>query len=211
MIEMIEVGDIMVDFYLQCMIIFLLFYLFTILFNKYINSYLQELKKIFTKNDIQEVNDYQKISFTYNLILLFILVFSNFIHIYNHTVDSNLLIINRNYIIYLGIAILFYLIGRLSVNGKTLIYALNDNYQQIIKSITLTGIGIIILPISTYCISPITITFTGLTCLYIIDYFHIFQKKMMNMKKKEFLLQFVWFILINFLNSFLLIYSICHM
>lgn len=197
-----------IELYLICITIFLIFYLLTIILNKCMDSYLQELKKEFMKNNTQEINDYQNIHIVYNLILIFILLFSNILHIWNFKTTNYIPTVNQKFISYLGIGVLFFLLGLLFSNGKKFLFDIMDNYNQIIKSTILTGISMLILPISKYCIFPITLIFTGITCLYIMDYFHVLQVKKKTMKSKEFLLQFIWFLLIDFLNSFLFIYSI---
>lgn len=191
-------------------IVLVFIYFFCIVFKKYLINYTVKLKKIFFNNKESNTDVYLKIGKIYSFILLFLLILMtiNSIYIKYHPYSTTVFLGENKQILKIGFPIFFFLLGLLCSNGKSVLCYLIDNYIYVVKSLILTGFIVNLLFLQKVCISSLMIAITLINVIMIIDYWRFFKSIKDNIGNIEFIFHFSWLSIINFLNSFLLIYNI---
>lgn len=205
-------GDAMsIEFALIGIIVCSILYLLIFLFQNKIELMIQTVKKELFKSQIIEEKEEHKINAYYSFILLFISIFYIGIFLVRKYWVSNIMMRSQSlFILNIGFVILGFLLGLLCSKFKKLLYFFCNHYTYVIQTLLLTSNLLFFIPIQEQCISSITIILSLFNCICMLLYFHCFSKKMYGMKSLEFLFQFFWILLLQFLNSFIFIYHLCH-
>lgn len=192
-----------IKFYLISISIFFITYLFTIILKNQINHYIEKVMNNKFKNN----DSTNKTNILYYYILLFLIIWITILKLYI-IYNPYSILLGKNQLIYqLGIYILLFLSGVIYAQGKNLLIFLYTNFIHIIKTIILTGTYIILLNITKNNYFWLIFLLSFINMFYIIDFLIYFEKEKEKMKTKEFILNFIWLLWINFGNSFILIYS----
>lgn len=193
--------------YLFFISLFIFVYLFTILFKKQILSSTKQVEKcIFHRNVKLSSSKVEVILYILNL---FFIIWSTILSIYlkSFKYDSYY----YSFLSKCGSAIVFFILGMLVAQGKDVIYYYFSSHLSFIRSLLLSGILFLLNMISYQLNSTLSICLYFIHFLFTIYYFKYFNTMKNDMKNTSFIIQFVWLLLIGFIDSFSIIFLIFHL
>ena len=196
---------------LLCTSIYALIYLLTIIIPTYVTKYFELLGNIFLKKKQKEKKEeLHTINTIYTLLLLFPPIWKTFVLCYEKFSPYNKLVFGgKHEILYqFGIAFFFFLLGLLFSKGKKILTIIINHPIYILKTLSLTMMSSLLLMITKNCIKELLIIIALIKLIYLLNYYQTFKIKKENMKKYEFIYHFSWLLIINFLNSFILVFNI---
>ncbi len=199
-----------IKFYLLSTSIFSIIYLLTILTPKYITKYFCLLNEIFFKTKKEEKIKTHSLNKTYSFLLLFIPLWKSFVICYERIKPYNSFIFlgKHEFLYQCGIATFFFILGLLLANGKKIITCIVKYPIYLLKTISLTMTTTLLLILNNHNSKEVVILFSIINLIYLKNYYQTFKKKKESQEKWEFIYHFSWFLTINFLNSFILVFNI---
>lgn len=190
------------------MISCLLLYLFACFLKKHHNVWFDQWRRVLKIKWEDPIE--QKIPITWNFLCLYIVLFISASTFFHRFLFSMSIRVFHNYRFFyeLGMCILCFLLGVLFSNGKKWLHYTINNYFSYLRTFSLICMLLFLTQIYKYCIPQVTLFFSILYCICIINYFQFFQKQKSQMEELEFIFQFLWILSIQFINSFIFIYCL---